>query len=240
MRQSIKGVYLNHFSYSESSVVLKVFTEQHGLQSFIVKGIKKKKGGAALLQPFHLLEIMSNFNANKDLNYTSGIKLLRPTVSITMDIRKSTVAIFLTEVLYRGIKEEEANPEFFNYLSTSIALFDESEFNSNFHLVFLMEVSRYFGFQPSLPMKNSQKYFNLKEGVFEHPQTIMDYHLSLDLSKDFQSLIGTKFDGISKFNISSSVRKELLNTMVKYYEMQLELKKDIITSHKILEVVFED
>ncbi len=240
MRQSIKGIYLNHFPYSETSAILKVFTQEYGLQSFIAKGIKKKKGAAAVLQPFHLLEIESSYNPNKSLNYAGLIKLQKPPVSITRDVRKSMIAIFLTEILYKCIKEEETNSELYDYISTAISIFDESEFNANFHLVFLMGLSRYFGFQPSPPEKPSQKFFSLKEGVFEFPKDIFDYHLSVELSESFILLIGTKFDTISELNYSNPERKELLGAMVKYYEMQLGMKKDIITSHKILETIFED
>jgi DNA repair protein RecO (recombination protein O) len=103
-----------------------------------------------------------------------------------------------------------------------------------------MGLSRYFGFQPSPPEKPSQKYFSLKAGVFEFPKDTFDYHLSVELSEIFRQLIGTKFDAISELNYSNSERKELLGSMVKYYEMQLGMKKDIITSHKILETIFED
>jgi len=240
MRQSIKGIYLKHFPYSETSAVLKVFTQEYGLQSFIAKGIKKKKGAAAVLQPFHLLEIDCSYNPNKSLNYAGIIKLQKPPASITSNVRKSMVAIFLTEVLYKCIKEEESNSELYDYISTAISIFDASEFNANFHLVFLMGLSRYFGFQPSPPEKPSQKYFSLQEGVFEFPKDVFDYHLSVELSESFRQLIGTKFDTISELNCSNSERKELLRSMVKYYEMQLGMKKDIITSHKILETIFED
>ena len=240
MRQSIKGIYLKHFPYSETSAVLKVFTQEYGLQSFIAKGIKKKKGAAAVLQPFHLLEIDCSYNPNKSLNYAGIIKLQKPPASITSNVRKSMVAIFLTEVLYKCIKEEESNSELYDYISTAISIFDASEFNANFHLVFLMGLSRYFGFQPSAPEKPSQKYFSLQEGVFEFPKDVFDYHLSVELSESFRQLIGTKFDTISELNCSNSERKELLRSMVKYYEMQLGMKKDIITSHKILETIFED
>jgi len=240
MRQSIKGIYLKHFPYSETSVVLKVFTQEYGLQSFIAKGIKKKKGASAVLQPFHLLEIDCSYNPNKSLNYAGLIKLQKPPVSITMDVRKSMIAIFLTEILYKCIKEEETNPELYRYTSTAISIFDESEFNVNFHLVFLMRLSRYFGFQPSAPEKPAQKYFSLKEGVFEFPKDIFDYHLSVELSELFRQLIGTNFDKLSALNYTNSERKELLGAMVKYYEMQLGMRKDIITSHKILETIFED
>ena len=155
MRQSIKGIYIKHFPYSETSAVLKVFTQEYGLQSFIAKGIKKKKGAAAVLQPFHLLEIDCSYNPNKSLNYAGIIKLQKPPASITSNVRKSMVAIFLTEVLYKCIKEEESNSELYDYISTAISIFDASEFNANFHLVFLMGLSRYFGFQPSPPEKPS-------------------------------------------------------------------------------------
>ena len=240
MRQSIKGIYLKHFPYSETSAIIKVFTKEYGLQSFIAKGIKKKKGAAAALQSFHLLEIECSYNPNKSLNYVGLIKLQKPPVSITRDVRKSMVAIFLTEVLYKCIKEEEANSELYEYISTAISILDESEFNANFHLVFLMVLSRYFGFQPSQPEKTSQKYFSLKEGVFEFPKDIFDYHLSVELSELFKQLIGMKFDAISELKYSNPQRKELLGSMITYYEMQLGMKKDVITSHKILETIFED
>ena len=240
MRQSIKGIYLKHFPYSETSAIIKVFTKEYGLQSFIAKGIKKKKGAAAALQSFHLLEIECSYNPNKSLNYVGLIKLQKPPVSITRDVRKSMVAIFLTEVLYKCIKEEEANSELYEYISTAISILDESEFNANFHLVFLMGLSRYFGFQPSQPEKTSQKYFSLKEGVFEFPKDIFDYHLSVELSELFKQLIGMKFDAISELKYSNPQRKELLGSMITYYEMQLGMKKDVITSHKILETIFED
>ena len=149
--------------YYSTCVVLKVFTQEYGLQSFIAKGIKKKKGAAAVLQPFHLLEIDCSYNPNRSLNYAGLIKLQKPPISITRDVRKSMVAIFLTEILYKSIKEEETNSELYDYTSTAISIFDESEFNANFHLVFLMGLSRYFGFQPSPPEKPSQKYFSLKD-----------------------------------------------------------------------------
>ena len=210
MRQSIKGIYLKHFPYSETSAILKVFTQEYGLQSFIAKGIKKKKGAAAALQPFHLLEIECSYNPNKSLNYAGLIKLQKPPISITRDVRKSMVAIFITEILYKCIKEEEVNSALYDYISTAISIFDESEFNANFHLVFLMEISRYFGFQPSLPEKPSQKYFSLKAGVFEFPKDIFDYHLSVELSELFRQLIGMKFAAISELKYSNPGTKGII------------------------------
>ena len=96
MQQTITGLYLNHTNYGDTSVILKLYTLQYGTTSFIVKGLKRKKGGGALLQPFHYLELSSNYRTDKDLNFGNQVRLAKVSYSITSDIRKGTVALFLT------------------------------------------------------------------------------------------------------------------------------------------------
>lgn len=240
MRQSLTGIYLNHISYSETSVILKLFTKEYGLRSFIVKGAKKKKGTSAVLQPFHFLEVSSNFNPEKDLNYGNTVSLYKPSKTITIDIRKSTVAIFLTEVLSKSIREEEVNVELFNFLENAIHLMDNQDFNVDFHLVFLMELSKYFGFYPSLPDVPSNKYFNIAEGVFEFPKVLKPESLDEATSNNIKELLGMKFAALHPLKLTADARFNLLNGLVKYYEKQLHLKIGTIKSHKILQAVFLD
>ena len=240
MRQSLTGIYLNHFSYSDSSVILKLFTKEYGVRSFVLKGIKKKKGGSAVLQPFHLLEVASNFNPDKELNYGNTVKLYRPSKSITIDLRKSTVAIFLTEILYKSIREEETNIQLYNFLEISIDRIDQEDFDPDFHLCFLMELTKYFGFYPSLPDVPSKKYFNIREGIFEFPKVLKTENLNVETSQDIIRLLGTKFDENVNLNLTSERRTRLLNFLVKYFEIHMHLKANTISSHKILQAVFSD
>jgi len=240
MKQNLVGLYLNHFSYSDSSVVLKLFTQEYGVRSFILKGVKKKKGGIAALQPFHVLEITSNFSIDKELNYGNTVKLYKPSKSITIDIRKSTVAIFLTEILYKSIKEEETNSKLFDFLNDSIEWLDQKDFNPDFHLLFLIELTKYFGFFPSLPDVPSKKYFNIREGIFEFPKDLKAENLDAETSLDFKLLLGTKFAANSPLGLSAKRRMKLLNFLVRYFEIQLHLKANSIGSHKILQAVFSD
>ncbi len=240
MQKVIHAIYLNHLSYSDTSVILKVFSAEVGMCSFMIKGAKKKKGLMANLQPFHLLEISTNYNPEKELNFAKQIRLYRPNRSITLDIRKSTVAIFLTELMYRSIQEKEPNEELYRFLETAVTLYDEQEFDKSFHLIFLLQLSRYLGFYPGLPDRPSKKYFNLREGVFEFPERLTPDNLSEEVSRDLLTLLGTKFDNSNGLLIPYQRRKHLLSALVKYYEVQLDLREDMITSHKILEAVFEE
>lgn len=235
MRQSLTGLYFTHFSYSDTSIIVKVFTKEYGLKSFILKGAKGKKG-LGVLQPFHLLEVTCNYNPNKELNFATGIRLYKPSKSITIDIRKSTVAIFITEILYRSIREEEENLELYEFLEKKIIAFDEEEFNPDFHLCFLMELTRYFGFYPSLPDLPSNKYFNLIEGQFEYPKVLTPDHLNEEISRGMKDLI----EDPSKAIFSNKMRSEILNSLVRFYEKHMHLKQQSIKSHKILQAVFMD
>ena len=191
------------------------------------------------MQPMHVLEISSNFRVDKDLNNANDLKLAVPLKSVGRDLLKNTVAIFLTEVLYKSIKEREPQPELFEYLLTSIKLLDETEFNANFHLVFLMNLSKYLGFYPSVSARESDKYFNLEAGVFENTGTLGHNHLDEQQSRNFKTLIGTKFDGIGHLNLGNQDRRKLLRNVIRFYELQLGLKASSIASLEVFEVVFQ-
>ena len=83
------------------------------------------------------------------------------------DISKISIALFIAEVLYKCIREEEKNKTLFDFLHTSIQLLDEDSSGNNiFHLLFMIKLSKHLGFYPH-NFKNTQKsYFDLREGLF--------------------------------------------------------------------------
>lgn len=238
MQQTITGLYLNHTNYGDTSVILKLYTLQHGTTSFIVKGIKRKKGGSALLQPFHYLELSSNFKPEKDLNFGNQVRLSKPSYSLTSDIRKSTVALFLTEVLNKTLKESAPNEELYKVVSTLITFYDESEFTSLFHHAFLIELIKRLGITPNFGRNVSIDLLNMKEGVFEYNPQPNNSYFTLASSQAFKLIIGTKFDELNQINLAKKTKQELLTNLVQYIEIQTEIKKGSIQSYKILETIF--
>lgn len=240
MQQTITGLYLNHTNYGDTSVILKLYTLQHGTTSFIVKGIKRKKGGQALLQPFHYLELSSNFRADKELNFGSQIRLSKPSYSLTSDIRKSTVALFITEVLNKTLKETAPNEELYLLTENLITYYDESSFIPLFHHYFLTQLIVYLGVTPNFGRNKSIDLLNITDGIFEYNPEPNSNYFSLETSLAFKQLLGMNFDGLSQLKLVKEVKKDLIINLIEYIETQAQIKKGSIKSYKILETIFQN
>lgn len=226
MHSNTKGIVIHHFKYSEKSVIAKVYTENYGLQSYILNGVrnKKSKNKAAYLQPLSLVEITANHKENKGLQRVKTIDLETPFQTIPFDISKSSLAFFIAEILYKSIKEEEANISLFEFLHQSIQVLDLSDNSySNFHLVFLANLSKYLGFYPHIPIspETNSFYFDLQEGCFLN---LLPYHRAFvepPISTLLHQVFGANFDAMETLIIENKQRKMLLSTLLNYYSLHL-------------------
>ena len=168
MLYKTRGIVLKTTNYSESSVVVQVFTEKFGLQSYMVNGARKPKAkvGSTMLQPLHLLDMVVYHRANSALQRISEAQQQPTFHTIPYDIAKSAVVLFLDELLYKCLRQQSADEPLFNYVFNAISWLDTTEkMSPNYHLFFLLKLSRYLGFMPALP-KPGQAFFDLKDGVF--------------------------------------------------------------------------
>jgi DNA repair protein RecO (recombination protein O) len=147
-----KGIVLNQIKYRETSIITKIYTEDFGLKSYIVNGVRTKssKTKIGLFQPLTLLDLVVYYKEKTTLHRISEIKCYSPYKSIPFEIKKSSIVLFLSEILNKTLKEEISNKELFDFLSTSLIYFDEvKEDYHNFHLQFLFQLSAFLGFFPS-------------------------------------------------------------------------------------------
>ncbi|PIZ05346.1 MAG: DNA repair protein RecO, partial [Flavobacteriales bacterium CG_4_10_14_0_8_um_filter_32_5] len=126
MLHTTKGIVIHQFKYGEKSVIAKIYTEKFGLQSYIINGVRSKKSTNkfAYLQPLSLVEINAYHKENKGLQHLKSIKLDIPFQYIPFDVYKGSIAFFVAEVIYKTIKEEEANSELFDFLYNSVQVLD--------------------------------------------------------------------------------------------------------------------
>ena len=110
MLQKTRGIVLHSVTYSETSLVVKIYTEAFGLQSYLLKGAKGKRSSfrPVFFQPLNLLDAVVYKNEKTALQSMKEVQLAHPFRSIPFDIRKSSIALFLNEILYKSIREEEA------------------------------------------------------------------------------------------------------------------------------------
>ena len=235
MLHKTRGIVLKTTDYAENSVIIQVFTEKFGIQSYIINGVKKPKARIKqnILQPLYLLDLVVYHKPLGNVQRVSEIKPFYVFQSIPYDIRKSSIALFLNEVLYRSVKQQSADQQLFDFVFNSIELFDRIEKGvSVFHLYFLLHLSRYLGFYPE--MSNSKApYFDLKEGIFsdilpKHPLVVRGRETQL-----WVQLLNGTFERLTEVKISTSEKRVVLNHILDYYRLHVEGLPEI-NSYKIL------
>jgi DNA repair protein RecO (recombination protein O) len=150
MLQKTRGIVFRFTRYGETSIIVNIFTEQFGLQSYIVNGVRSKtaRNKIALYQPMTLLDLVVYHKENANVLRIKEIRCLHPYKTIHTDIRKSAIAMFLNEILNKAVKEQSQAEEICSFIIDSFIALDEIASPENFHLIFLLKLSRFLGFGP--------------------------------------------------------------------------------------------
>jgi DNA repair protein RecO (recombination protein O) len=233
-----RGIVLHRVKYSETSVIAKIYTEMFGLESFILKGIRssRSKIKSGLLQHLSLVDMVVYHNKNGGLQSLREIKSNYNFQSIPFDIRKSSIALFINEILYKSIKEETRNTELFEFIYRNIIMFDEiKERFSDFHFHFMFQLTKYLGFYPNDNYSESNCFFNLKEGLFQSLFTDDGYCIDKASSEQFYMLMSK---GLNEYYVPAKYRKPMLNMMTDYYRIHVPGLNEI-RSKQVLETVFQ-
>ena len=152
MLHKTQGVVFRFTNYSETSIIVNIFTAAFGLQSYIVNGVRGQsgKGKIALYQPLTLLDLVVYHRENASILRIKEVKCIHPYQSITSNFRKSTIALFLNEIVNKAVKDQSHARELCEFLIQSFTHFDLQQTNvENFHLIFLIRLSQHLGFRPT-------------------------------------------------------------------------------------------
>lgn len=215
---------LHTTKFSETSVIVKIYTEKLGLVSYIVKGVRssKSKGKASQLQPLALLDMAVTHQENKQLQYIKEYKRAYTYQTIPFDTVKSTMALFLLEVITKAIREHEQNEELFDFLFDIFQTLDRTEkVDPNFHLIFMLRFSGLLGFMPQGNYSQENQFFKLADGSFTAVNEAVDY-LSAAESKLLFDLLNANLFSNRSARISRTERKKLLVNLIRYYQFHLE------------------
>ena len=170
--QKTKGIVLRTVKYGETSVIVSIFTEAFGLQSYLVNGVrvssKKGSGKANLFQPTAILDLVVYHNELKQLQRIKEFKWAHIYSQILSDVKKNAVAVFMIELLAKCVKQPEANAELFQFTEDSFLHLDECEdaVMANFPLFFSLHLPVFFGFRIDDNYSETNKYLDLQEGSF--------------------------------------------------------------------------
>ncbi|MGJ8743925.1 DNA repair protein RecO [Polaribacter sp.] len=237
-RVTTKAIVFSSLKYNDTSLIVKCFTQEEGIKSYLIRGVlKAKKGGIkiAYFQPLTLLKIEANHNTKNRLNSIKEVEVFYPYTSIYQHIVKQSVVLFLSEVLSNSIQEEEKNNNLFTYLENGFIWLDTHDKIANFHLLFLLNLTRFLGFYPDV--SDSEKLgFNLLDGSFSdeiHQKNV----ISGNHFYQFKKLLGINFNTLEQVSFSKQERQLVLQIIIKYFELHLDGFRNP-KSLQVLEAVF--
>ena len=235
-----RGIVLSYLKYRETSIIARDYTERLGVQTYIVNGVRKAKppGRIALFQPFTLLELVAYVARNSGgLTRLAEFRCAEPFQTLPYEVAKSSVVLFLSEVVGRAVREEEQNEPLFAFLHDSILAFDQQTTGSeNFALSFLLQLATYLG-------------YGVSSGGELTDQVIMAGH-----TPTTQGAVGPatlrlrEFDGYLDELLrnpatstipNGRVRNELLHVLIRYYQLHVEQMGEIRSLDILSQVLAE-
>ena len=211
----------------ETSLIVSCYLEDIGYKTFIVKGVygsKKSKFSKAHFFPLNIVNLNYSYSEGKNLGFIKEVKTEKLYKSLHLDIQKSSVIIFLSEILNSIFKEETiVNKDLFIFLLNTLSWYDQVKSCNNFHLKFLIELSRFIGFYPNINNENDS-FFNLESGSTSATQSIGVNISGNDLTL-FKEFLGTEFEDLNSMNTKNESRTRILNYIIDYYSLHLQMFK---------------
>lgn len=235
-----RGIVLHTLPYGDNSLIVYLLTDVLGRQTYMIRNSASSKSrarAAALFQPMFVVEFEGIENPRARMHRMKDVVSALPMRSIPFDIRKSTISLFMAEVLYRLVREEEPNAALFDFLYESLAGLDEMQHGvANFHLWFLVRLSKYLGFYPSEDY-NAGAWFDIHEGHFSAAQPLHAAVIHPQEAELLWRLMCCTMEGLGGIRLSRSDRTAFMGSILNYFGYHLDAMHSI-RSVDILREVF--
>jgi len=240
MLEKTRGIILHQIKYTDSGIVAQIYTKKFGRQSFLIKGMRKRKTGKhnILFQPMFILDLELYYKASREMQTLKEFSVSFTPYDIYSNIKKSCVAIFLGEVLTSVLKEESPHEEMFDFIEESIAYFDGcKEGFANFHIAFLVGLSSFLGFEPAPRLENENAFFDMVNGIFVPIPPVHGNYANEEITNILAEFFVASYDSASTISLTGKIRNDVLEALVRFYSLHLPgLRK--IRSLDVLKEVF--
>ena len=232
------AIVLSVIKYNDTDAVIKAYTAQTGFTTFFIRGFfkgRKSRFWKAVFQPGALVELIFNYKNKGQLEHLKDVRLLYHYKSLYQDFDKLNIATFLREILLESLKNEQADTGLFQFIFDKFIALDQEKFHPDFHLIFLLQLTRYLGFFPDLQTKGI--YFDLQNAVFT-TQIPLNPYLTEAETHLFRNFSGMIFATKKDIKITQLDRKKLIDILLRYFRYhitQFNMPKSVKILHQIYE-----
>jgi DNA repair protein RecO (recombination protein O) len=241
MLHKTKGIVLHSLNYNDQYRIVHIYTEEFGRVAYLVSKSRGKKTSvsSSLFHPFAVLELEVDHQHLREIQRIREARPMIVPVSISFDPVKMPVVMFLSEFMYRVVKDIQPNELLFDFVSRSIAVFDLLEIGiANFHLVFMIKLSRFLGFYPNDEGYRPGMFFDMQHGSFVSRPPGHPFFLSSDDSKIFLLLLRMNYENMHVYAFSRHDRIRIVQRILDYYKVHFATLTEL-KSLEVLQALFD-
>jgi len=224
MLQKTRGIVLHSIPYNDKYAITLIYTEEFGRMSYLTSQAKSRKSRVprSLFHPLSILDLEVDHKNLRDIQRIKEIKIHIPLSSLLTDPIKSAVGIFIAELISKIIREEQTNRLLFDFLLQSIQVLELTDASpANFHLVFMIRLSRLLGFYPDASNYKDGMIFDMRNGVFSSNKSAHIDFLPPDESAVFYNLLRMSYENMSAFRFSGRERQMIIHRILEFYRLHL-------------------
>lgn len=222
MLQKTRAIVLNTLKYGESQIIVDLFTESHGRLSFMLQAPRSRRGAvrSSLFQPMTILSVVMDYRPTRRLNRIREAQAAFPFVSLPFDARKLSIALFLAEFTSYATRSEQQNEQMYAFVENSVRWLDAcgGDF-ANFHIVYMLHLTRFVGFFPNVDDTQDGACFDLREGRFvAHAPAHPDFLAPGEAGK-IRMLMRFNYSTMRLLQLSRVERGRIVDVIIAYYRL---------------------
>jgi DNA repair protein RecO (recombination protein O) len=224
------AIVLRSIKFGDSKMIVDLFTEALGRLSFIIRIPKTAKGKLKkqYFQPLTLLNVEFDYRQKLQLQHLRNAEIAYPFSGIPFSAVKLSISLFIAEFLLYVTRDEQTNPTMYKYIANSVEWLDASQRGvANFHLVFMMRLSRFLGFYPNMDEHAATDYFDLRNGCFTPLMPSHDEYLMPQEAEKISLLMRMNFETMHLFQLSKADRNRITQLVIMFYQLHVPLFKDM-------------
>lgn len=224
MLHKTKGVVLGSINYNDKYILVQIYTEAFGRVTYMVSKTKSKntKVPKALFASLFVLELEVDHQASRDIQRIREARAIRQLYTISNDLKKTSMVFFLSEFLTRVLKDANDSKLVYYFLDQSIFILEETDNSiANYHLVFMLKLTRFLGFHPNLEEYSRNKFFDMINGDFVVVPPLHKHYLGKEESYTMSLFARITYDNMHHFKFSRNDRTNIINRILEYYRLHL-------------------
>jgi DNA repair protein RecO (recombination protein O) len=224
MHHKTQAIILNTAKYSDRYAITHVFTRDFGRVAYLLprSQSKRQKIKTSLFFPLSVLNLETEHLPLRDIQRLKEAERAFPLYDVCVNMTKVSLSFFLSEFLSLVLRENERNTILFDFLRNSIEALEATEKGlGNFHLTFMIGLTRFLGIYPNMDSYVNGSYFDLLNGEFVSQTPLHTHFLSKEQSRYLHHFQRINYGNMHLFRLSHSDRNAVIDVLLTYYRLHV-------------------